>query len=154
MVKNFYSYLKKYENKFFNLKNYKKELPVINFKDIIVINKNNNINVQELLRDLEIKYKDYINKKKEDNYGGLEENVSKIKKKNYFNYNKKHDYLNLLNINKNKIKHLQKNLSGTNILLNQINNISNNDISSRLLKPYYFFPRRYNERSMPSQIKN
>ena len=61
----------------------------------MIINKNN-INVQELLRDLEIKYKDYINKKKEDNY--VEKNVSNIKKNNYFNYNKKHDYLNLLNI--------------------------------------------------------
>jgi hypothetical protein len=41
-----------------------------------------------------------------------------------------------------------------NILEEHVNNIKSRKLSNNLLKPHYFFTARYNEKSMPTQIKH
>jgi hypothetical protein len=100
------------------------------------------------LTKLELKYSQYISYKDKLNI----ENVNFID--NPFDYSFYNDYLNLMNKKDDKIKYLKLDQNRNNVLLNHFNNLEFKKMSYRLRIPYYFFPQRYNERSMPTQLKH
>ena len=105
------------------------------------------------------KYLEYFSSlQKWDNYNGYELNYYSKLNKNNFNYND-NNYSKLVNIfyvNKyNKLPlTVYRNKLERNVLESHMNNIESRKLYNNLLKPYYFFTYRYNERYMQSQIKH
>jgi len=76
-------------------------------------------------------------------------------KSNYLNLDDKNSkFIRLFNITNEKNLSPVKKYRIENILEEHINDLKTRRISSRLEEPYYFFTTRYNEKSMPSQIKH
>ena len=130
----------------------------IEFKNI-KIKIDNNIKVTDYQLNLwKKKYSDYFSSvQKLDNYNGYGLNYFyKINKSNF--YNNDNNYSRLINIfyvNKdNKLPlTLFTDMLQRNVLGNHMKNINSRKLNYNLTKPYYFFTSRYNEKYMPSQIK-
>jgi ABC-type uncharacterized transport system substrate-binding protein len=65
----------------------------------------------------------------------------------------------IMKLYKNKCNRKNKqykviNYIGNNIIDESYNNLESKKLSTRLLRPHYFFTMRYNEKSMPSQIRS
>src|ERR1700734_1486290 len=148
--------------KIFPLKKQELYLSLIVYKNNIKIKKRGKSEEEILkMKALGIDYNNYI-------YVMKQLDSEKDKGINYFETKKSlHEDKNYLNIGKNNIKiiklfniHKIKNLPTErkyrveNILEEHIKDLKSRKISSRLEEPYYFFTARYNEKSMPSQIKH
>ena len=135
------------------------------------------LNVQEI--NLKTKYNENLNINYNYNNNIDDEDLNNRKYMNYIYVmrqldnvqNKGLSYLDNNKYNdKNRIKNLkiiklfnkkdENSISGIrktirlNILEEKINNIKSRKMSNKLLEPHYFFTARYNERSMPSQLKH
>jgi len=84
------------------------------------------------------------------------ENKKSVKDKSSYlnlrdNQNKLVKLFNISNENKLNIK---KRYIKENIIEEHSKDIKSRKVSNNLVEPYYFFTARYNEKSMPSQIKH
>jgi hypothetical protein len=131
------------------------------YKDIKKIE---NRNRKEYIIEIDKKnneHKEYLYaKKKLDSVEGKGINYFEVKK----SVNGKRSYLNirdnqsklvkLFNIkNENKMLAIKRYIK-ENIIEEHSNDIRSRKVSNNLVEPYYFFTARYNEKSMPSQIKH
>jgi hypothetical protein len=158
----------KYENYFFFSNFWEKEIEkekikfksglVENLKEIKEINKLRKrdqeiqFNFDKYIEDLEVLYKDYLHNKI-----SRENTINKnIFINNDFLYKKniEHDYLNLINNSKDKIQYLDLNYKANEIFIEHLNHLEFRKGHSKFLNPYYFFPRKYLEKSMPTQLKH
>lgn len=97
-----------------------------------------------------LKYSEYyITLQKLDNYYSYELNSYELNKNNFLNLDSpfyKYNKLFNLNNNSNTLKQI--------IIEQHVTDLSSRKMSNNLTKPHYFFTYRYNEKSMPSQIKH
>src|SRR5215471_1299946 len=138
-------------------------MPLIKFKGIKVLKKTDKIIKVININKLNIEYGHYINAiKNQDNLKC--ENINNFEVKQ--NFLVENNYLNIIE-DKNTVMKLYKNKSskknkynklldniGKNIIEESNNNSESRKLSSNLLVPHYFFTGRYNEKSMPSQIRS
>jgi hypothetical protein len=117
-----------------------------------------NFSVERHKKRLDIEYKNYINNKiKRENTIDLNMFLKNNYKKDFLysrSSSNNQDYLNLMRRDKEKFKHLKLKSKGNIAFLGQVNNIELRKGSNQFLKPYYFFPRKYNEKNMTSSLKH
>jgi hypothetical protein len=116
-----------------------------------------------VLSRLNNRYKLYIEMlKTQDNLNNVginlfNENKEHFSKNNYLSIIKdKNKIINLFNekLNIENPYYLGRKYIGKNILEENYNNLETRKMSSKLLLPHYFFTGRFNEKSMPSQIRS
>ena len=135
-------------------------MPLIKFKGIKVLKRTDKIAKVVNMSKLNIKYGHFIFAlKAKDN---LNDNSFILKKNSFFENN----YLKIvedknaimkLYVNNGNIKNKNYkliNYMGKNIIDENYNNLESRKMSNRLLLPHYFFTTRYNEKTMPSQIRS
>ena len=135
-------------------------MPLIKFKGIKVLKRTDKLAKVVNMSNLNIKYGNFIFALKgKDN---LNDNSFMLKKNSLFesDYLKivedKNAIMKLYAINDN-IKNKSYNLinyMGKNIIDERFNNLESRKMSNRLLLPHYFFTTRYNEKTMPSQVRS
>lgn len=130
----------------------------IEFKNIkIKVNKDFKVS-QHIFNIWDKKYSEYISVlQKLDNYNGYELNYYYELNKNSFINIHNNSYSKLISLfNGNKPTRTPKGYIKTlslNILEEHMKNINSRKVHNNLTKPHYFFTYRYNEKYMPSQIK-
>jgi hypothetical protein len=137
--------------------------PLVKFKGIMVLKRINEMVKVINMSILNNKYNYYIDAlKAQDNSNQKNMNTFELKQ----NFLIENNYLNIIE-DKNKIMKLYTNKSnkknkqykiikymGKNIIDESFNDLESRKLSTKLLKPHYFFTMRYNENSMPSQIRS
>jgi hypothetical protein len=143
------------------IKNEELYLSLIYYKNIKKIDstklEEEKINMNDLNKD----YDNYLyaikqlDSEKDKGINYFETKKSLHGKSNYLNLgNNNSKLIRLFNINNGKKLSPEKKYRVENILEEHIKDLKTRKISSRLEEPYYFFTARYNEKSMPSQIKH
>jgi hypothetical protein len=131
----------------------------IEFKNIkIKVDKNFEVS-EYILNIWDKKYSEYISVlQKLDNYNGYELNYYfELNKNNFININNNNNYSKLINLfHGNSPIRASKGYVDTlslNVLEEHMRDINSRKVNNNLMKPHYFFTYRYNEKYMPSQIK-
>jgi hypothetical protein len=147
--------------KIFPLKKQELYLSLICYKNIRKIESTKSEEDKLRMKALSIDYNNYIyvmkqlDSEKDKGINYFETKKSLAEENNYLNIRKDNiKIIKLFNIHKVKNLPTERKYRVENILEEHIKDLKSRKISSRLEEPYYFFTARYNEKSMPSQIKH
>jgi hypothetical protein len=147
--------------KIFPLKKQELYLSLICYKNIRKIESTKSEEDKLRMKALSIDYNNYIyvmkqlDSEKDKGINYFETKKSLPEENNYLNIRKDNiKIIKLFNIHKVKNLPTERKYRVENILEEHIKDLKSRKISSRLEEPYYFFTARYNEKSMPSQIKH